>query len=242
MALDFTEFVDRGAAEEGLSWDKKYKSNHDPSGGPKLIQTLMENYFNDYVTASDAKMNRKVPDSAVAETGGFLGNNISAGNLGNQSRTEYTDARTGKFNSSKQPDMDKIYEDLSILLHEVQHTRLSSSKDPKIMSYGIGKAWNEMLKDKDVTEAFPSVGSKVFAGDNLDEFLASALVLDAMTARGIPVKGRMEKAAKLLPELKKKYDWLPSYLKSQRFPESPTLKESPPPKKSLLDRIKEFAL
>lgn len=241
MALDFTEFVDRGPPSEGLTWDKKDRFSHDPSGGPKLIRTLMENYFNDYVTASDAKINRKVPDRAVAETGGILGNNISAGNLGNQVRTEYSDARTGKFTSSKQPDMDKIYEDLSVLLHEVQHTRLSSSKDPKIMSYGAGEDWRKLLEDKDVGEAFPSVGSKVFAGDNLDEFLASALVLDDMTARGIPVKGRMEKAAKLLPELKKRYEWLPSYLKSQRFPESPTLKESPPPKKSLLDRLKEFA-
>lgn len=258
MPIDFTDwkksnqtyFEDSKTTKENAPWLKP-----DDLGGTReyvtnniadLVPAIIEAKFKDYQYSSNAKFVNQKPDSGVvADTGGFLGNQVRVGNLRPSSPDVYYHSASGKNSAYRgNTTTDQVMDALGTSLHEIMHTRQQQDREElqkTTLPANIiaNKAWVAMLKDA-TKHNFPSVPDNgTQNGDTLQEFLASAVAIKDMQERGITPTGTLKDAAKGLPLLEKKYSWLPKYINDNRRPEVPTLKTwEPGIMQTVLDFIK----
>lgn len=220
MPVDLSEWLfETKPSTQPTYMDKNITSEYDPKGTRVLLAALLDTKFSDYLFAGNEPMLPSVPTNpnAVADTGG-LAPGIRAGNVG-KSTVSYSDNKNYKMENPEE-----LFADLTVLLHEITHTRQSQSRDQS-QTKAIGKDWQDLLVDAKAL-GFPSVGSGVAGGDNLNEFLATAVPLKDMQRRGIVPEqlGSYKKVAESLPKLEKKYPWLETYIKVNAQPEVPSVK------------------
>lgn len=218
--IDFSEFTNRGPISTGVTtFPAGITYSSDPAGGAKSIVDLVKTMFPDYANSTNAKVTNTEPKNwyTLAETGGMLGNNISAGRLGRDSIVSYGDGTT------KGVRKEDTIKDTAILLHEIMHTRQNASKETDLQKIGLGDDWKELLNAAEKAN-FPSIASTSWGGNKLEEFLATAVPLRDMQRRGLKPGGVMTEPAKQLDVMLQQFPWLPKYLDINSMPEVPSLK------------------
>lgn len=188
-------------------------------GKQEEILNILQKNFAANLAMSDAKVTLDKPAEygTKAAYGGLKGNVIQAGKLTGDTYT-YVDP-TGKQPTTKRSDYPNEKSDLMdnafVMLHEIYHANAE-----KTGYYGnkLGSNWKELLADAEKAR-FPSVGTGIGGGDNLNEFLASATTVQAMQSKGLSLGDKYKNLAPELDKLKEKYSWMQDWLDTYQRPE-----------------------
>ena len=203
----------------------KYKRIDNPAGVQELVTQVFLTKFPDYANAVNTKVTaERAKDGAVAEYGGLAGDQIKAGKLTGATRTTEKLSKVGEvYQPYVGPNTDAVIEYLGTMLHEVYHGRADKigSFGRKLPRDSEGKISSDVQKALKVAEekGFPSVGNNLFLGDNLNEFLATAVTVTDMKERGINPTGRFKGPSDSLESMKKDFPWLEPFINEYRFPE-----------------------
>lgn len=189
-----------------------------PNGTRNLIADVVQKAFPQYVNRNNTKVTGDPAESgALASFGGLKGNSISAGKITGDMKTySYKGQPVGGTYGATSDD---VMEGVEVMLHELYHGRVASNNVATPNTSKLGKDWQNMLKDAQGA-GFPSVGTGLGGGDNLEEFLATAVPISQMKQQGMTPTGRFKDIPAALDDLNKKYPWLPDYIKQQSDPES----------------------
>jgi hypothetical protein len=190
-----------------------------PNASRSLISQVIQKAFPQYVNRNNTKVtDNPAEDGALASYGGLGGDKINAGKVptGNISTYSYKGQPvTGAYGATS----DDVMEGVEVMLHELYHGRVANNPNATPNSNKLGKDWQNMLKDAQKA-GFPSVGTGIGGGDNLEEFLATAVPISQMRQMGMTPTGRFKDIPDALTALSQKYTWLPDYIKQQSDPES----------------------
>lgn len=189
-----------------------------PNGTRNLIAQVVQKAFPQYVNRNNTKVTGdSAEDGALASFGGLKGNQISAGKItGDFKSYSYKGQPVGGVSGANSDD---VIEGVEVMLHELYHGRAASNPNATPNTSKLGKDWQNMLADAQKA-GFPSVGTGVGGGDNLEEFLATAVPISEMKSKGMTPTGRFKDIPDALDGLNKKYPWLPDYIQQQSDPES----------------------
>lgn len=188
-----------------------------PNGTRNLVAQIVQKAFPQYVNRINTKVTADMPENgSVASYGGLKGDSINLGKVGSDLKTYTYKGKpvTGSFGA----DSNDIMEDVGIALHELYHGRQAVNKNATPNSSKLGKDWKNLLADAK-SAGFPSIGSGVTGGDDLEELLATAVPITQMREQGMTPTGRFKDIPAALDGLTKKYPWLPAYVKEQSNPE-----------------------
>ncbi len=204
---DFVKFI----AATPNKTEKRGNVTIEHHGTNSMIADIVKKSFPQYVNKVNTKVTAEMPEyGAHASYGGLSGDVVKAGNLGGRHISSFK--RDGKNETGTTgATSDDIMEDVTSTLHELYHGRTATSKVRTYKSVNLGKDWKDMLKDAQGLE-LPSVGGGWGGGDNLEEFLASAVPLEQMKAMGMTPTGMWKEHAKSVDTLKTKYPWLKQYI------------------------------
>lgn len=199
--------------ETGKTWDKKQTYRSDPGMEARIIELLLQTHFPETFQFSKAKFTKDQPNrSAVASTGGL--NPVGQVNLG---PGFFNPTVTYSGGTQKGLSTPEILEKLLTILHEGYHVR--SNHAPGTHRKVEKTQWQSLL-DSAKQQGFPSVGKHLFGGDNLEEFLATAVPLTEWERKGLgPTSGQYKGLDSKLENLKKEYPWLAAYIEENSRPE-----------------------
>lgn len=210
-AADFSDFTKGNKTETGKMYGGGTYESQSQGVRTALVSTIQDK-FPQFVSDINTKVLGEKAEGAIASYGGLGGDTIKAGSLKGATVKQTTpDGKvTQMYDSPKE-----LSEPLSIMLHEIQHARMDKIGK---FDYGLGGDWKDMLKDAEKA-SFPSVGTGVGGGDNLNEFLATATVIKEMKKAGYPIEGKFAGPAKELTKMEAKYPWLRQYIVNYVQPE-----------------------
>jgi hypothetical protein len=211
--MDFSTFTSQ-PAQTGPTWDNKGTYTVDPGGEAKLVEMLMKLHFPEAYQFSGARLSAKSPSpGAEASTGGLqpLGE-VRVGTNFFRPSTTYS---SGEVKGLETPE---ILSKLATLLHEAYHTR--SAHVPGVGRKILPGKELPVLLDNAKTAGFPSVDKHVFNGDNLEEFLATAVPLTEWGKTSIgPAAGRWGRVQRNLEAMKRAHPGLEAYIEENSRPE-----------------------
>jgi hypothetical protein len=123
-------------------------------------------------------------------------------------------------------------EDLAVMLHEITHARspVMPKEENLLMGAPSRAAVDVLIEDVMKAGTFPSLIPGSSGAGTLEEFLATAIPLTDMRARGIDLEaetGRFGRANQTLKRLEAQHPWLKDYLTVQNQPEKKFMKDSP---------------
>lgn len=242
MPVDFSKYLETNKLVEGNTEfpldGSKSITNTNALGD--LVAKILQTSFPAYVNNTNTKVTADEPKDfyTTAEYGGLAGDTIKLGKVEGRITTFLDPKGAPKLREGAVgATSNDVIEALGVTMHELMHARFASSK---VDSFGInlGKDGHQLLKDANEA-GFPSLGSTIFYGDSLNEFLASAIPARQMLDRGMTPTGVIGRAAKMLPDLIKKYPWLNDYMNTYSVPETAnsTIKSLPP---TLAQKLKSY--
>ena len=196
-------------------------------GLQNLLVKILEAQFPDLVAAGNGKLLNKSPGP-----GAVMDYAPVSGEIRGKPRSGYgTDyivdrSKIGNVTGVRGATTDQVVDNLGSLLHEFYHAR--AAKGPGNYSKGLATQGNEwkVLLENAITAGFPSISTTYGGGDKLEEFLASAVAVKHMEAKGIQPVNRWAAVAQNLKQLESLHPWLADYITQWEAPEKQR-KESP---------------
>lgn len=211
--MDFSAFTSE-PVKTGPTWNNKATYTADPGGEAKLVEMLLKLHFPEAAQMSGAKLSPKPPSlGAVASTGGLgPAGEVRVGPDFFRDSLTYS---TGEVKGLKTP---AILEKLATLLHEGYHTR--SAHTPGVARSLPPKKELPVMLENAKAAGFPSLDRHLFMGDNLEEFLATAVPMSDWRKTSIgPAPGRWGKVERGLEQLEVLHPSLKAYIETNSRPE-----------------------
>jgi hypothetical protein len=246
--LDLTEWIARNVIEKrtvpplsGKGTGTEVTTYED--AGAMYASKILQAVFPDYVTSSNAKVLGEAPTYGAKAEFSVLGNSIYPPIAQRMYLSEANGRQwvTG-LNSSD------IMETVAVMLHEITHAR--SPVVPKQENILAGTpsqaALDNLMEEVYKAGTFPSTERGSSGASPLEEFLATALPLTDMKARGLDLEettGRFGRANQTLKRLNAQFPWLRDYLEIQNQPEKKFMRDSPKvteTPKSLVERVMDL--
>lgn len=216
---DFSEYLktDTFSRSEGKeSWNKGDVAETFDNAKGSLIHGIIKNVFPQYLKGTAVKITTEKPEDYNTKASySFMGNKISAGKI-KERITTITTAKGKQWTVGAESD--DIIDGLGIMLHELYHSKIAAHGVNNFAGATLGKDWKNMLKDARES-GFPSVGEGIGGGDNIEEFLATAVPVTQMRAMGMTPKGVFKDIPAKLDVIHKKYPWLKDFINQYADPE-----------------------
>lgn len=213
--MDFSQFTSRPATS-GSTYDGKDRWTTDPGGEAKLVEALMKLHFPEAAAmAGSARLSAKEPGRGADASTGGLGpsGEVRVGERFFRPVTTYD-----KAPGVRGLETPAVLEKLMTLLHEGYHVRSEHAPGVK-QGLPDHREWVPLLQNAKAAR-FPSIDKHLFQGDNLEEFLATAVPLDQWQKTTIgPTTGRYQGMDKALDQMKGLQPWLTKWLEHNSRPE-----------------------
>lgn len=192
--MDFSAFTSRPPTS-GPTWDSKDRWTTDPAGEARLVEALMKLHFPEvYAMSGKAQLSAKEPGRGAEASTGGLG---PAGEVRVGERFFRPVTTYDKASGVRGLETPAVLEKLMTLLHEGYHVRSDHSPGVK-QGLADSREWIPLLENAKAAR-FPSVNKHLFQGDNLEEFLATAVPISEWQKTSIgPTTGRYQGMDKAL--------------------------------------------
>lgn len=246
MPVDWTQYLATNKTADYIADQGGTRVQTASNGVGDLVSRIIESQFSNYTSGVNTKISpEKAADGALSEYGGLSGDVIKLGKVSAPMGISETlkgkqKGQTWNGNGAY-VDTAQVLDGVASTLHELYHARTATAHSAGYVGDpSLGKDWKAMLDDAGKAD-FPSVSTAIGGGDRLEEFLATAVPITDLRAKGITLSsGRMRGLPEELDKLVTKYPWVPGFIKANSDPQAKAAAAKPQPSKGLVGSILDF--
>lgn len=241
MPVDWSDYLSSNKITMGdLRDDPGGKYTVRSNGLGELVQQVIQGSFPQYSDITNTKILKESPeDYNTLASYSPASDSIKLGRVTDSIAT-YT--KNGKpVGGANGPNSNDVIEAVTTTMHELYHARSANAKATgNFEGPNLGSDWKGMLKEASAA-GFPSIGIHTFGGDNIEEFLATAVPVTQMQAKGMTLTGRYKNVPNQLADLNKKYPWLSGFIQEHAMVEQTASKIAPTTSvSSMLESLKSI--